>query len=149
MGFCCKIQSLNDLTPSQISRPVTHCLQWLRAKARANLWWRHKSFPGETSIALRPCAGKAGSQKGLGDAWVSYHQTNVVNDKSDFGRNSPLTESRTSSANHLFTLHTAVHADDRESAILSSPFQFRTWNIACNFCSGWGWVACRTECMLH
>ena len=32
-----------------------------------------------------------------------------------FGRNSPLTERRTSSANHLFTLHTAVHADHRET----------------------------------
>ena len=29
--------------------------------------------------------------------------------------NSPLTEHRTSSTNHLFTLHTAVHADHREA----------------------------------
>ena len=63
MGFCCKILSLNDLTPSPISRPGTHCLQWQRANARANLWWRHEPFPGETSIALRPCAGKAGVAK--------------------------------------------------------------------------------------
>ena len=63
MGFSCKILSLNDLTPSPISRPGTHCLQWQRAKARANLWWRHEPFPGETSIALRPCAGKAGVAK--------------------------------------------------------------------------------------
>ena len=38
------------------------------ANARANLWWRHEPFPGETSIALRdiplrPCAGKAGVAK--------------------------------------------------------------------------------------
>ena len=58
MGFCCKILSLNDLTPSPISRPGTHCLHWQRANARVNLW--HEPFPGETSIALRPCAGKAG-----------------------------------------------------------------------------------------
>ena len=38
MGFCCKIWSLNDLTQSPISRPGTHCLQWQRANARANLW---------------------------------------------------------------------------------------------------------------
>ena len=63
MGFCCKILSLNDLTPSPISRPGTHCLQWQRANARANLWWRHEPFPGETSMALRPCAGKAGVAK--------------------------------------------------------------------------------------
>ena len=37
----------------------------------------------------------------------------IKHDKSDFVRNSPLTERRTSSANHLFTLHTASHADHR------------------------------------
>ena len=63
MGFCCQILSLNDLTPSPISQLGTHCLQWQRTKARANLWWRHEPFPGETSIALRPCAGKAGVAK--------------------------------------------------------------------------------------
>ena len=57
--FCCKMFSLNYLTPSPISPPGTHCLQWQRANAHANLWWRHEPFPGETSIALRPCAGKA------------------------------------------------------------------------------------------
>ena len=60
MGFCCQILSLNDLTPSPINQPGTHCLQWQRANARANLWWQHEPFPDETSIALRPCAGKAG-----------------------------------------------------------------------------------------
>ena len=57
------ILSLNDLTPSPISQPGTHCLQWQRANTRANLWWRHQPFPGKTSIALRPCAGKAGVTK--------------------------------------------------------------------------------------
>ena len=33
--------------------------------------------------------------------------------KSDFGSNSPLTERRTSSANHLLTLHTAAYAAHR------------------------------------
>ena len=66
MGFCCKIWSLNDLTPSPISRPGTHgvyCLQWQRANARANLWWRHEPFPGETSIALKVLCWKSGSRK--------------------------------------------------------------------------------------
>ena len=82
MGFCCKILSLNDLTSSPISRPGTHCLQWQRANARANLWWRHEPFPGETSIALRPwrpCVGKAGVAKNLGDTWISFHPTDFVN----------------------------------------------------------------------
>ena len=80
MGFCCKILSLNDHTPSPISRPGTHCLKWQRVNARANLWWRHVSFPGETSIALRPCAGKAGVAKGSWwYTWLSFHPTDVVN----------------------------------------------------------------------
>ena len=62
-GVWCKMLSLHDLTPSPISRPGTHCLQWQRANARTNLWWRHEPFPGETSIALRSCAGKAGVAK--------------------------------------------------------------------------------------
>ena len=37
MGFCCKILSVNDLTPSPISRLGTHCWQWQRANERANL----------------------------------------------------------------------------------------------------------------
>ena len=75
MGFCCEILSINYLTPTPISWPGTHCLQWQRANARANLWWRHEPFPGESSIALKPCAGEEGSQKGLGDAWavLGYH----------------------------------------------------------------------------
>ena len=63
MGFCYKILSLNDLTTSPISQRGPHCLQWQWAKARVNLWWRHKPFPGETSITLRPCAGKGGVAK--------------------------------------------------------------------------------------
>ena len=34
-----------------------------RACKPVMLWWRHEPFPGETSIALRPCAGKAGVTK--------------------------------------------------------------------------------------
>ena len=33
--------------------------------------------------------------------------------------------------------------------ITGKTFQFCTWNIARNFCSGWGGMACPTECMLH
>ena len=83
MGFCCKILCLNDLTPSPISRPGTHCLQWQWANARANLWWRHEPFPDETNIALRPCQLQywkgVGRKKRLGDAWVLFHLTDVVN----------------------------------------------------------------------
>ena len=117
MGFCCKILSLNDLTPSPISRPVTHCLQWQLANARANLWLRHEPFPGETSIALRPCAGKAGVAK---RSWWCLGiipsnrccQFSMIN---QILEEIPLTERRTSSANHLFTLYTAAHADHREA----------------------------------
>ena len=63
IGFCCKILGLNDITSSLISRPGTHCLQWQGANARANLWCWHEPFPGETNIALRPSAGKAGVAK--------------------------------------------------------------------------------------
>ena len=77
MGFCCKI--LNDLTPSPISRSGSHCLQWQRANARANLWTRHEPFPGETNIVLSPLLEKRGSLKGLGDALVPFHPTDVVN----------------------------------------------------------------------
>ena len=50
---------------------------------------------------------------------------------------------RTSSANHLFTLHTAAQADHREDIpILNVKYRAQ-------FCSGWGGAACRTECMLH
>ena len=119
MGFCCKILSLNDLTPSPISRPGTHCLQWQRANARANLWWQHEPFPGETNIAPRPC--QLQYWKGVGRknvlVMLGYHSIqqmlSIKHDKSDFGGNLPLTERRTSSANHLFTLQTATHVDHR------------------------------------
>ena len=79
MGFCCKILSLNDLTPNPISRPGTHCLQWQRANARANLWWRQECFPAKPASRSGPVLEKLGSQKGLGDAWVSFYPTDVVN----------------------------------------------------------------------
>ena len=49
----------------------------------------------------------------LGGAWVSFHPIDVVNLAWSvrfwgFGLNSPLTEHRTSSTNHLFTLHTLL-----------------------------------------
>ena len=103
--------------PSPISRPGTHCLQWQRANARANLWWRHEPFPGETSCAKALCWKSGGHKKVL--VMLGYHSIeqmlSIYHDKSYFGRNSPLTERRTSSANHLFTLHTAAHAAHREA----------------------------------
>ena len=103
MGFCCKILSLNDLTPTRtwnkkndlaicryiyiyiISMPsVLHCfrplclprvrsvdwepigcLQWQRANARANLWWRHEPFPGETLTGIALCWKSGGRKKVL------------------------------------------------------------------------------------
>ena len=48
---------------------------------------------------------------------LGYHSIqqmlSIKHNRSDFGRNSPLTKHRTSSADHLFTLHTAEHADHR------------------------------------
>ena len=64
MGFCCKILSVNYLTPSPISGPGNHCLQWQQANARANLWWWREHFPGKTNIALRLCTVKAWVAKG-------------------------------------------------------------------------------------
>ena len=109
MGFCCKILSLNDLTPSPISRPGTHCLpclQWQRANLHANLWWRHEPFPGESSIALRPCAGKTGVEK---KSWWCLGiipsnrccQFSMISQILEEIR-SPLTDRRASSANHFF-----------------------------------------------
>ena len=63
----------------------------------------------------------------------------IQHDKSDFGRNSPLTERRTSSANHLFTLLTVAHADHRV-AIPILHVKYRA-----QFLLGWGGAACRTE----
>ena len=111
MGVCWKSFSH---TPSAISRPGTHCLKWQQANARANLWWRHEPFPGETSIALRPCAGKAGVGK---RSWwclgvIPSHRCCQFSMMSRIlEKKSPLTERKTSSAKHLFTLHTAAHAD--------------------------------------
>ena len=65
--------------PYPESDQSTGGLEWQRANARANLWWRHEPFPGETSIALRPGAGKAGVAKRIGDTWVSFHPKDVVN----------------------------------------------------------------------
>ena len=143
----CKISSLNDLTPSPISRPGTHCLQWQRANARANLWWRHEPFPGETSIALRPCAGKAGVEK---RAWwclgiIPSNRCCRFSMLSQILEEIHLSQSagrRPQTTCLLCTLR-------RMPLITGQPFQFCTWNIARNFCSGWGGAACRTECMLH
>ena len=62
-GFCCKILSLNNLTPSPISRPGTHCLQWQWANARANLWWRHEPYPGENQHHAKALCWKSRGRK--------------------------------------------------------------------------------------
>ena len=73
---------------------------------RANLWW-HEPFPGETNIALKPCAGKAWVAKRSG--WClgivpSKRCCQFSTISQILEENSPLTERRTSSTNHLFTL---------------------------------------------
>ena len=133
LGFCCQILSLNDLTPSPISQPGTQCLQWQRANARGNLWWRHEPFPGETSIALRPCAGKAGVAK---RSWwcLGIIPSNIC------CQFSMITERRTSSTNHLFT--PAAYSGTCWSQGSHS-------NSAREISRAIFGAACRTECMLH
>ena len=36
-------------------------------------------FPAKPASCLGPVLEKRGSQKGLGDAWISFHPTDVVN----------------------------------------------------------------------
>ena len=70
----------------------------------------------------------------------------IYHDKSYFGRNSPLTERRTSSANHLFTLHTAAHADHREAI----PILHVKYHAPFLYGVGWGgmsyWVYVTLSC---
>ena len=146
MGFCCQILSLNDLTPSPISQPGTHCLQWQRANARANLWWRHEPYAGETSIALRPCAGKARLAK---RSWwcLGIIPSNIC---CQFSMISWILEEihlQRSAGRRPQT--TCLLCILRRILITGKPIQFCTWNIVRNFCSGWGGAACRTEFMLH
>ena len=134
-GFCWKILSLNDLTLSPISRPATNWLQWQRANARVNLWWRHEPFPGETSIALRPCAGKAWVAKSLSDAWVSFRPTFVVNLASEVGFWKKFTLNR---AQDVVRKPHWLLCILRRMLITEKPFQLCTWNIA-QFLLGVGW----------
>ena len=99
MGFCCKIWSLMTLSRvrSVDREPIKiYCLQWQRANARANLWWRHEPFPSETSIAKALYWKSGGCKKVL--VMLGYHSiqqmSSIQHDKSDFGINSPLTERR-------------------------------------------------------
>ena len=130
---------LNDLVPSRISRPGSHGLQsWQRANARANLWWRHKPFSGETNIALRTCAGKAWVAKRSWWCWVSFHPTDVVKLAwyARFWRK--------------FTFNRAQDVDSKP--LLYSADYGACWsrgshsNSAREISRGW---ACHTECMLH
>ena len=118
MGFCCKIWSLNDLTQSPISRPGTHYLKWQRANARAKPVMTTRAFSRRNQHRAKALCWKSGGRKKV-LVMLGYHSIeqmlSIYHDKSYFGRNSPLTERRTSSANHLFTLHTAAHADHREA----------------------------------
>ena len=95
-------------------------------------------FPVKSaSRYLRPCAGKAGVAKNV-LVMLGYHSIqqmmSISHDKSDFGRNSPLTERRTSSANHLFTLHSAAQADHR----LAIPILHMKYRAQFLLGVGWG-----------
>ena len=108
MGFCCKILSLlsKSLFTMTTSQRACKPVMTTRAFSRRN---QHR--------AKVLCWKSGGRKKVL--VMLGYHSIQLMlsikHDKSDFGRNSPLTERRTSSANHLFTLHTAAHADHREA----------------------------------
>ena len=148
MGFCCKVWSLNDLTPSPISRPGTHCLQWQRANARANLWWRHEPFPGETSISLRALCWKSGFAN---RSW--WYLGIIPSDRCcQFSMISQILED--------ITFHRALDVV-RKPLVFSAhysacwsqsmPFQYRTWNISEIFARvGWGgmsyWVYVTPSC---
>ena len=122
MGFCCKILSLNDLYPESdqsTGNPLFTMTMSQRA-CKPAMWWPDD----DTSLFLAKPASrwltkalcwKSGGRKKVLVMLGSFHPTdvNLAWYKSDFGRKSPLTEGRTSSANHLFTLHTAAHADHR------------------------------------
>ena len=81
------------------------------------------------------CWKSGGRKKVL--VMLGYHSMqqmlSIWHDKSDFGINSPLTERRTSSANHLLSLHTAAQADHRV-AILILHVKYRA-----QFLLGVGW----------
>ena len=79
MGFCCKILSLNDLTLSPISRPGTIVYNDNELTGVQTCDDDTSLFPAKPASRLGPVLVKRGSQKGLGDAWVSFHPTYVVN----------------------------------------------------------------------
>ena len=60
-------------------------------------------------------------------------------------KKSPLTERRTSSANHLFTLHTAAHADHR----VAIPILHVKYRAQFLRCVGWGGMSCRVYVTLN
>ena len=146
MGFCCKVWSLNDLTPSPISRPGTHCLQWQRANARANLWWRHEPFPGETSISLRALCWKSGfanrSWWCLGiipsDRCCQFSMISQILEDINLSQSAGR---RPQTTCFLRTLQCMLIT---EYAIPIPHVKYRAKILL-----GWGGAACRTECMLH
>ena len=118
MGFCCKILSLNDLYPESdqsTGNPLFTMITSQRACKPANDQMTTRAFSRWNQHRAKALCRKSGSRKKV-LMMLGYHtiqQMSIKHDKSDFGRNSPLTEHRTSSANHVFTLHTAAHADHR------------------------------------
>ena len=76
MGFCCKMLSLNDLTPSPISQPGTMTASQRACKPVMTT----RTFPQrEPASRLGPVLEERGLQTGLDDAWVSFHPRDVVN----------------------------------------------------------------------
>ena len=79
MGFWCKILSLNYLTRirSIDQEPIVYNDN---EPTRVQTCDDDMSlFPATPASRLGPVLEKRGSQKGLGDAWVSFHPTDVVN----------------------------------------------------------------------
>ena len=94
------------------------------------------------------CWKSGGRKKVL--VMLGYHSIqqmlSIQHGKSDFGRNSLLTDHRTSSANHLFTLHTVAHADHR----VAIPILHMKYRAQFLLRVGWGgmsyWVYVTLSC---
>ena len=122
MGFCCKILSLNDLTwpypesDQSTGNPLFTMFTMTTSQSACKPVMMTRAFSRRNQHRVKAlCWENGGRKKVL--VMLLYHfirqMLSISHDKSDFGRNSPLTERRTPSANHLFTLHTAAHADHK------------------------------------
>ena len=121
MGFCCTILNVNDLTPSpdqSTGNPLFTMFTMTTSQSACKSVITTRAFSRRNQHPAKALCWKNGGRK-KDFVMLGYHfikqMLSIEHGKSDFGRNSPLTERRTSSANHLFTLYTAAHADHRKA----------------------------------